>query len=250
MSLPILSIVTINYNNSAGLDKTMESVLAQMITEPELFEYIVIDGGSSDNSIEVIKRYLNNPLYNKLISFWCSEKDDGIYNAMNKGLAHTRGKLTGIMNSGDFYVSGALKHAIEIFEHNPEKIQYGVVNKFKDGVFKGALCPSFEYLEESMIPHNATFVPKSYYEKFGYYDENYKILADYDCFLNFYIHKVPFIYSNNIVCDYDLSGVSISSPLVDLEREKILKKYGFYIPPTKIQRIKKTIKKILPFLFR
>ncbi len=246
--MPILSIITINYNNAAGLDKTMESVLTQMITKPDLFEYIIIDGESTDNSVAVIKKYADNPEYKDLISYWCSEKDNGIYNAMNKGLKKANGKLTGIMNSGDYYVAGALIHAIELWEKYPDKIQYGVVNKYENGIFKGALCPCIEYLEESMIPHNATFVPTKYYHQYGYYDETYTILSDFDCFLKFYVNKVPFIYSNNIVCDYDLSGISITSPYVEFEREKILKKYGFFIPPSITKRIKHIIKKILLYI--
>ena len=89
----ILSIITINYNNSDGLQRTIESVLSQTWTD---FEWIVIDGGSTDGSLDIIKKHASH------FSFWCSEPDTGIYNAMNKGITHAKGEYLNFMNSGDW----------------------------------------------------------------------------------------------------------------------------------------------------
>lgn len=245
---PVLSVVTINRNNASGLKITFDSMLKQNINEENLVEYIVIDGASTDESVDVIKEYEKLFAKTKISFSWISEPDKGIYNAMNKGLEKASGMLTGIMNSGDGYTENALNHALNLFKKNPDCIQYGVVNKYKDGHFEGALCPKFEYLEESMIPHNATFVPKKYYEEFGFYDESFKVLADFDRFLKFYTEKLPFLYSDNIVCDYDLSGISMTSDRVDMERELVLKRYGYYVPPTMKQKIKKILRKIFWFI--
>ena len=91
-----LTVVTINYNNCKGLEKTLRSVTSQLTPE---VEYVVIDGGSTDGSVDLIKRYEKN------ISFWVSEPDKGIYNAMNKGIAHAKGEYINFMNSGDCFHS-------------------------------------------------------------------------------------------------------------------------------------------------
>lgn len=245
MSNPILSIITINRNNADGLRKTIESVLSQDVSDKTQIEYIIIDGASTDNSVDVIKSFENNQSNKLQITKWISEPDSGIYNAMNKGIKMATGELIGIMNSGDTYFPNALNKSISIFKEYPKHIQYGIVNKFMGNHFEGALCPRIEYLEESMIPHNATFVPKDYYEMYGYYNENFLVLADYDCFLRFYSNKLPFFYSNNIVCNFDLSGVSSTmASLVDRERIEIKQKYGYYIAPSKKQKIKNIIKKL------
>ena len=89
-----ISVITINYNNKSGLEKTIQSVISQTYFE---LEYIIIDGGSSDGSIDVIKKYENK------IDYWISEQDKGIYNAMNKGIAQAHGEYCNFMNSGDCF---------------------------------------------------------------------------------------------------------------------------------------------------
>lgn len=92
--MKIISIITINYNNKVGLKKTIESVIQQDFNS---FEFIVIDGGSTDGSYDVIQEYRN------YIDYWVSEPDKGIYNAMNKGITIARGEYCNFMNSGDFF---------------------------------------------------------------------------------------------------------------------------------------------------
>ena len=99
MKLPKLSIITVNLNNKAGLQKTIESVFSQTFTD---YEYLVIDGGSEDGSKELIKKYENKFVY------WVSEKDKGIFNAMNKGILKASGEYLLFLNSGDYFYDSAV----------------------------------------------------------------------------------------------------------------------------------------------
>lgn len=245
---PILSIITINRNNADGLRKTMQSVLTQASAKDGEIEYIIIDGESTDNSVGVIKEFLENPEYAKTITYWVSEKDTGIYNAMNKGLKKANGTLTALMNSGDYYLPNALDGIIEMHKVNPESVLYGALKAMKGDKFESIWGNNANILVRQMIPHLSTFVPKCLYEKYGLFDESYKIAGDYDLFLRFYTSKVDFLWIDKIICCFNLEGISQNNENVKTETENVKKKYGFYIPPTPKQRIKKIIKTIFPFL--
>ena len=104
MSNPILSIITINRNNAEGLRKTIESVLSQDVSDKTQVEYIIIDGASTDESVEVIKSFENNQSNKLQITKWISEPDTGIYNAMNKGIKMATGEYCLFLNSGDYII--------------------------------------------------------------------------------------------------------------------------------------------------
>ena len=121
--MPFFSIITINLNNSTGLEKTIQSVTTQLFSD---FEFIIIDGGSTDNSIDVIKKYESE------ITSWVSEKDNGIYDAQNKGIAKANGTYCLFLNSGDYLFSkDALK---KVFDSNlTEDIVYGNIIYHENG---------------------------------------------------------------------------------------------------------------------
>ena len=137
---PCLSIITINFNNASGLRKTLESVRIQSYLN---YEHIIIDGGSSDGSVDVIKEFLSDASYAKHLSFWCSEKDTGIYNAMNKGIRHASGKYIAILNSGDSYTAHALDDFDCFANQYDDVVLYGAISTYKSGVFKGAVCSPY-----------------------------------------------------------------------------------------------------------
>ena len=226
---PLLSIVTINRNNATGLRKTIKSVVTQTAAD---FEYIIIDGASTDESVAVIKEYAEHPIYGKKISYWISEPDTGIYNAMNKGLRKARGSLTALVNSGDWYLPNALSMIYELHKNNPDSILYGALKAYENGKFQSVWGTSADFLPKEMIPHLSTFVPKNIYEKYGYYDESYKIAGDYDAFLRFYTQNVDFQFIDKIICNFNLEGISQTDSLVRYETAQIQKKYGFYVCPT------------------
>lgn len=241
---PFLSIITINRNNAQGLKTTMHSVFDQLSCETD-FEYIIIDGASTDNSIDVIKDFLNIPEYASHISFWCSENDTGLYNALNKGIQHSKGDLIGLMHSGDWYLPNTFQGIKQIYSSSPDSILYGALKAVSNNRFESIWGHNADILPKEMIPHLSTFVPRIIYDKFGVFDESYRIAADYDLFLRFYTSHVNFVFIDKIICCFNLEGISQTNNNTELETIAIKEKYGFYIPPTKKTKIKKIIKKII-----
>ncbi|MBQ9494580.1 MAG: glycosyltransferase [Treponema sp.] len=242
----LLSIITINRNNAAGLQKTIESVKNQTCKN---YEHIIIDGASSDGSVRVIQDALKDADYAQHVTYWCSEKDSGIYNAMNKGIRHATGDFIAILNSGDCYVSDILLRINDIAACHPDAILYGAINRVRDGIFENVEGRSAQNIPTAMIVHPACFVPRALHERYGLYDEQYKIAGDYDMFCRFYKNNVPFYYTGLIVADFDVTGLSSISDTVFKENEVIQRKYGYYIAPSFKQRFKKRVKEILKKLF-
>ena len=124
----LLSIITINYNNALGLGKTLKSVLTQTNT---LFEHVIVDGASTDNAVEIIQQYEKDATARGIKVIWVSEKDKGIYNAMNKGIKKASGEYIQILNSGDCLASDTVVN--DMFEALKEKeypeILYGNMTK-------------------------------------------------------------------------------------------------------------------------
>lgn len=215
----LISIITINFNNANGLYKTLESVRTQSFQN---YEQIIIDGGSTDGSVEVIKEFINDKDYSKHITYWCSEKDKGIYNAMNKGIEHANGKYVYMLNSGDIVEQYALEYASKYLYENINKILYGAVDGFDENTYKGTFSHSADELNQVMIPHQATFVPLDIHKKYGLYNESFKIVADRELMVRFKKIGVEFIHIPVIVCKYNFDGISSrNSKLIKLENQKI-----------------------------
>lgn len=205
--MPVLSVITINLNNALGLRRTIESVLVQTYTD---YEYIIIDGGSSDSSLDVIKQYADK------ISYWISEPDEGIYHAMNKGIIQAHGEYLQFLNSGDWLVDN--KTLLKVFEEpQTADIIYGdIFLSLPDG--KSILQKSLSESELTLanfysntrptIQHPASFIRKSLFEK-GLYDESYKIIAD----IKFFIKSIIFencsvSYLPGAIAYFNLEGLS------------------------------------------
>lgn len=195
-----LSIITINYNNCAGLQKTIDSVIAQTWRD---FEWIIIDGGSTDGSKELIEKYQD------YFSYWCSEPDKGVYNAMNKGIAIANGEYLNFMNSGDCYTSDdVLKNVFEK-ANNSDVIFGNWVSVYKD---KEQLSDSSKLdvpfiLIYHNICHQAMFFRTSLLKYKGY-DESYKICADWARNVELSLQGISFKYVSVTVCRYDMNGIS------------------------------------------
>lgn len=221
---PLLSIVTICRNNALGLEKTMQSVFNLTFTD---FEYIIIDGASTDGSVDVIKKFVSNPEYAKKISYWVSEPDKGIYNAMNKGLTHVNGKLVIMMNSGDCFVSDSLEKLPLWEKENPGAVLHGAISKYKDGVFIGCEGQSSLNIDITPLCHQATIVPFELHQKYGFYDDSYKIYGDFEFWNRLKKNGVNFKWINQIICNFDATGIScIVNKARWQEKEIIQKKYG------------------------
>ena len=222
-----LSIITINRNNAAGLEKTMQSVAAQNIKE---FEYIVIDGASTDNSVEVIKRRESE--FAHLI--WVSEPDKGIYNAMNKGLHRASGDYIQILNSGDVLAEDNVieRMVSALKEKNYPEILYGnMLKAFNDGRvirdrgFAGS-DPTMIGFIHGTLNHDPVYILRSLFDRFGYYREDLPITADW----RWYVEAIPFggivpVYVDIDVTVFDMTGISETQvERRELERDEELKK--------------------------
>lgn len=244
--MPYLSIVTINFNNAVGLKKTIESVKNLSFKD---YEHIIVDGGSTDGSLDTIKNSLKDKDYAKHVTWWCSEKDDGIYNAINKGISHANGIFIATLNSGDEYLPNSLDNFEMITKDNQNAIYYGAISYYKNDIFDGVHCSPASNLTKGMIPHPASFVPKSIYNKFGLYDENFKSSGDWELFLRFYKLNVQFYFLERIITRFALGGISNTNlNLVRKENEKLLKMHGEYkfSPKKQIIKLLRKIYNLLP----
>ncbi len=219
-----LSIITINLNNREGLERTIQSVISQTYTD---FEYIIIDGGSTDGSVEVIQAL--NPSIPQSFT-WLSEPDTGIYNAMNKGIKLAKGEYLQFLNSGDWLYSDTVLE--EVFALNrTEDILYG-----DDALFYNEQKTSFKTYPSTLtgylfyvgtISHEASFHKSTLFDK--PYNATYKIAADWD----FQIQKIIFLNCSTYhiekpIIYFDMTGISQNPAFANLqmeERQSILKKH-------------------------
>lgn len=197
-----LSIITINYNNASELERTIESVISNKTAE---IEYILIDGGSTDNSIDIIHHYKDG------IDQWISEEDKGIYNAMNKGIMMAHGEYILFINSGDTLMDSINFDKIlsrteekDIIYHNLEIIETG----HKYIKYYPSLL-DFKYFTEESLPHMGTLIKKKLFDKIGLYNENFKIVSDWaffmDCIL---LHQCSYKYVDDCFSSFYMGGIS------------------------------------------
>lgn len=218
-----LSIITINRNNAPGLEKTMRSVLAQTFKE---FEYVVIDGASTDGSVEVIKGL--EPQFRGRLK-WVSEPDSGIYNAMNKGIRMATGNYIQILNSGDIFASNIVTErmlAAAKDAGNPGIFYGNMIKQFPNGRVIKDYCKGgkeewtmYDFIRGT-VNHDPTYIRKDLYEKYGLYDETLKIVSDWKWFTNAVVFngEKP-VYTPIDVTIFDMTGISETN-LASREEER------------------------------
>lgn len=208
------SIITINYNNKEGLESTIQSVLGQ--TCPD-YEYIVIDGGSTDGSVDVIKKYADR------IDYWVSESDGGRYPAMNKGIKQAKGEYLNFMNSGDTFYSSTVLEDISHMNLSEDIITGGYYDRERDvsHIIKPQEVTLLTMFKNT-FNHQATFYKRELFEK-RLYDESYVIQSDAK------FNYLSIIYDNcsvriidYVIAVYDLNGISSNLEIVDKEWDRLL----------------------------
>lgn len=227
-----VSIITSTYNSAYTIKDTIESVIAQTHTN---IEHIVVDGASKDNTLEIVKDYSNK------ISKIISEPDNGIYDAMNKGIRAATGDIIGILNSDDFFTStDVVSIIVKTFEENDIDALFGDVhfvnsnnlNKcvryYSSSVFRPSL---FRY--GFMPAHPSFYMKKEYYEKYGLYSLDYKIASDYDLLIRYlYKNTVRYKYVKKDFVTMRTGGVSTrnfnSRILLNKEIIEACRRYGIY----------------------
>ena len=205
-----LSIITINFNNRDGLQRTIDSVICQTWRD---FEWIVIDGGSTDGSRELIEKYQDH------FAYWCSEPDKGVYNAMNKGIKKSKGEYLQFLNSGDcLYNSDVLQKVFG--KERKADILYGYMLVNGKNVFANkAMMKPVLYWNDfigNTLPHQSTFIKKAMFENYGYYDESYKIVADAKLFIKSIVwEKASYEFIPEKISLFEGGGISDSKVLYD-----------------------------------
>ncbi|HYN53142.1 MAG TPA: glycosyltransferase family 2 protein [Methylotenera sp.] len=246
---PLISIITVVFNGAETIRDTIESVLKQSYGN---IEYIIVDGGSSDATVDILRQY------DHVVDCWISEKDKGIYDAMNKGIALARGDVIGTLNADDFYIyDHVLENVAQVFldpaidacygdllyvnQNNVEKtVRFWKSNDYELGLFKSGWMPA----------HPTFFVRKSVYDRLGGFNLNYKIAADFELLFRFIEqNKIRTQYLPKVLVKMRLGGTTNQSWSNILKQNKemitILRKHH-----ADFSLVKFVFKKILNRLFQ
>ena len=210
----LISIITVVLNGEKTIERTIKSVINQSYSN---YELIVIDGGSSDGTINILKKY------NKNISFWTSKKDKGIYHAMNKGIKKSSGKIIGILNSDDYYLKNALK-TVNTYFNKFQNIEFLFGSVKKNRIMSGFYPKKISYRFNIYPGHSSGFfIKKKTHDRIGLYNTKFKYSADLDLIYRLIVkHKILGISTikNEITGVFSMHGISNSSSfLVKLKEE-------------------------------
>lgn len=247
-----ISIITVSYNSAVTIKDTIESILSQ---DHENIECIIIDGGSTDGTLEVVRKYSDR------ISYFVSELDDGIYDGMNKGIQAATGDIVGILNSDDFYPNSyVISNVAKTFVNQDCDAVYGdlVYVKENDTSKIARYWQSGEYTIKKikngwMLPHPTFFVKKEMYDRHGYYNTDLKSAADYEMILKLlYKKNISVFYIPMILVKMRMGGASNSSIM---NRIRANKEDGLAWTKNQLNkplfvRIKKPLQKIRQFFLK
>ncbi|MBO5672721.1 MAG: glycosyltransferase [Paludibacteraceae bacterium] len=222
-----LSIITINYNNAAGLKKTLDSVASQTCSD---FEHIIVDGASTDGSVEIIREYENtlvsrlSPLASRLK--WLSEPDTGIYNAMNKGVRLAKGEYILMLNSGDYLLDDNVIANVTPILDGTDIIQGNTIEDIGDKHYRnrgyGKTDINFFDVMKGHFLHQATFCRRDLFDRYGMFDESYRIIGDTKFFMRCLGREdASFRYNDVDISNYDLTGISAETSGKWVERKII-----------------------------
>ncbi len=221
--MPKLSIITICFNEKESIEKTVQSVINQNF---KLFEWIIIDGGSTDGTIEILDKY------RKYFKHFVSETDTGIYNAMNKAIDIASGEYLYFLNGGDYLFDAEILTKVFENKHNSDFL-YGDISVMKSRnseILKMPANLTIRFLFVKTIPHQSTFTKKELFARFGKYNENYRIAADYDFSLCALLqNKCSYKYLNFCVAHCAPNGLSADDKKREAEKNKIRKKHFGYL---------------------
>lgn len=200
------SIITVCFNSVETVEQTIQSVIGQ---NHKNIEYIIIDGGSTDGSVEVIKKYSSH------IACYISEPDQGIYDAMNKGIARANGEVIGILNSDDiFFDNSTISKLASAFQTQKTDVVYGDIiisakNNMNKHIRKWIAGKRKSFLWGWHPPHPGLFIKNSVYKKCGIYNINYDVSADFDLMLRlFEVNKVSAYYLKEFIVNMRTGGES------------------------------------------
>lgn len=222
-----VSIVTVCRNAADTIEQTVQSILRQTCGMNQI-EYIVIDGASTDATKDILEKY------KKHFSYYISEPDNGLYDAMNKGIKVASGDIIGILNADDWYEDDAIECVVKHFDNSDADIVYGKMNLVEANGMKRMEFqqrPLDELWYTMVINHPATFVKRAVYEKCGLFLEEFKIAADYEFVLRCYARGCKFSFVDKVLTNYRTGGVSDTKHLLRAhENREIYEKYLEFAP--------------------
>lgn len=242
---PLISVVTVSYNAVSTIEQTILSVINQ--TYPHI-EYIIIDGGSTDGTVDVIKKYADR------IAYWVSEPDKGIYDAMNKGITVATGEWINFMNAGDSFVNEEVIDKVAKQSIGNEDVIYGDTLKFFSfGKFIEKALPLPEIEKHMVFGHQAAFIKTSLHKK-KLYDISFRSSADYNLFYILYQEKFVFKYIPILVAAYEAEfGMSANNYILVQKEDAIIHGVAnqlswkmMFLFRVLIYKVKAILKKILP----
>ena len=224
-SNPRVSIITVVLNDAKTIENAIKSVFMQSY---ENIEYIVIDGLSTDGTQEIIEKNSAG------IACYISERDSGIYYAMNKGIQNATGDIIGILNADDWYEKDAVEEAVSFFVNNPETMVVGGRSRQHDSDGRTTISNIFPMdvvWKHMPFPHPASFVRKDVYDKYGLYDTSYRICADYDFVFRLYANNVKVEMADSVWVNFRLGGASTSDYIRTAQESNDIRiKYGELYP--------------------
>lgn len=224
---PLVTVITPSWNSTAFLEQTILSVINQTY---EKIEYIVIDGGSTDGTLEIIRKYEN------AIDYWVSEPDDGMYQAINKGMSRASGEIVAYLNSDDLYYPDTISKVVDFFADNPSAdLVYGNLDFIDEkGVRRFTLIyPEFSWKRFvgancSMIGQPAAFWRRSLLEKVGLFDESMKMAADFDFFIRAG-RSGKLMYTPDVLAAFRTHSASLTSSQTRLGKEEVRRIHAKYL---------------------
>lgn len=215
----LVSIITVVFNGATHLEQTITSVLA---LEYLPLEYIIIDGGSTDGTLDIIRKYEDR------IDYWVSENDRGIYDAMNKGIALARGTWIGLLNADDYYEPGAVSAVMARVKECPgSQLVYGNTYVVQERLgIRYKWYASTKYWLGMCFSHQALWVHSEVYRQLGGYDDRLKIAADYDFVVKCFTSGLRMVSVDAFVVNYRDSGISALNLMHSMrEGRHVLRRY-------------------------
>lgn len=209
----LVSIVTVVYNAEKQIEETFNSVFNQSYP---FIEYIVIDGCSTDNTLSIIQKYGHK------ITYWLSQPDEGIYDAMNKGIALAKGEIVALLNAGDTYYPDTISKVVEAHISHPGAILTGACKVFLETKDYWIIeVDNYHKIPSKMIPHASVFVPRKIYQACGLFDLSFKIAADYDFICRCFKQQIPFYSLQSVLSVAAKRGKSGNYYLTESEFLKV-----------------------------
>lgn len=220
-----LSVITVSFNAELSIEKTIKSVIRNKDKD---IEYIVIDGGSKDKTLQVLNSY------RKFIDILISEKDNGMYDALNKGIKNASGQYVMLLAADDQLIDGALQTALGEIKEDIDVYAGAIIQKTGYGYFYEKSDPDLEQLKvHCSLKNPASIFRREAFEKFGYYSTEYKCSGDRELFLRFYLNKARFQVSDTPLVVFNMGGMSTDlSDKAIPESKKLMIEYGLYSDET------------------